>query len=106
VEAPGGGRSFVALTGKGLPAVEFLNNLLGRRNRPTSGTLAKQRLQLVLVQDRMKLPPEVLEAIREDIIAVISKYVDIDQDGIEVILTPGTGTDKLTANIPVRRTRA
>jgi cell division topological specificity factor len=88
-----------------MPAVEFLNNLFGRRNRPASGSLAKQRLQLVLVQDRVKLPPEVMEAIREDIIAVISKYVDIDQDGIEVILTPGVNTDRLTANIPVRRTR-
>lgn len=85
--------------------MELLNNLFGRRNRPSSGTVAKQRLQLVLVQDRVKLPPEVIEAIREDIIAVISKYVDIDQDGIEVILTPGSNMDKLTANIPVRRSR-
>jgi len=85
--------------------VEWLNNLFGRRNRPHSGTVAKQRLQLVLVQDRVKLPPEVLEAIREDIIAVISKYVDVEQDGIEVEITAGSNTDRLTANIPLRRTR-
>lgn len=85
--------------------MELLNNLFGRRNRASSGAVAKQRLQLVLVQDRVKLPPEVMEAIREDIIAVISKYVDIDQDGIEVVLTPGSNTDKLTANIPIRRSR-
>ncbi|HUS17998.1 MAG TPA: cell division topological specificity factor MinE [Chloroflexia bacterium] len=88
-----------------MPAVEFLNNLFGRRNRVPSGSLAKQRLQFVLVQDRVKLPPEVMEAIREDIIAVISKYVDIDQDGIEVVITPGSNTDRLTANIPLRRIR-
>jgi cell division topological specificity factor MinE len=46
-----------------------------------------------------------MEAIREDIIAVLSKYVDIEQDGIEVVLTAGSNTDKLTANIPLRRTR-
>lgn len=85
--------------------MELLNNLFGRRNRPHSGTVAKQRLQLVLVQDRVKLPPEVLEAIREDIIAVISKYVDVEQDGIEVVITAGSNTDRLTANIPLRRTR-
>lgn len=85
--------------------MELLNNLFGRRNRASSATVAKQRLQLVLVQDRVKLPPEVMEAIREDIIAVISKYVDIDRDGIEVVLTPGSNMDKLTANIPVRRSR-
>ncbi len=85
--------------------MELLNNLFGRRNRAGSGTVAKQRLQLVLVQDRVTLPPEVMEAIREDIIAVLSKYVDIEQDGIEVVLTAGSNTDKLTANIPLRRTR-
>ena len=85
--------------------MEWLNNLFGRRNQPHSGTVAKQRLQLVLVQDRVKLPPEVLEAIREDIIAVISKYVDVEQDGIEVEITAGSNADRLTANIPLRRTR-
>jgi cell division topological specificity factor len=85
--------------------MELLNNLFGRRFRRGSATVAKQRLQLVLVQDRVKLPPEVMEAIREDIIAVLSKYVDIDQDGIEVVITPGSNSDRLTANIPLRRQR-
>jgi cell division topological specificity factor len=73
--------------------------------RENSATVAKHRLQLVLVQDRVKLPPEVMEAIKVEIIAVISKYVDIDQDGLEVTLTRGDSLDKLTANIPVRRDR-
>ena len=85
--------------------MELLNNLFGRRNRAGSGTVAKHRLQLVLVQDRVKLPPEVMEAIKEEIIAVISKYVDIDKEGLEVTLTTGDKLDKLTANIPVRRAR-
>jgi len=73
--------------------------------RETSAEVAKHRLQLVLVQDRVKLPPEVMESIKEEIIAVISKYVDIDRDGLEVTLTRGDTLDKLTANIPVRRAR-
>jgi len=73
--------------------------------RESSAAVAKHRLELVLVRDRVKLPPEVLEAIRSEIIAVISKYVDIDQDGLEVTLTRGDKLDTLTANIPVRRPR-
>jgi cell division topological specificity factor MinE len=46
-----------------------------------------------------------MEAIYEEIIAVISKYVDIDKEGLEVTLTTGDKMDKLTANIPVRRAR-
>ena len=57
----------------------------------------------MLVQDRVKLPPEVMEAIKEEIIAVISKYVDMDKEGLEVTLTTGENMDKFTANIPVRR---
>ena len=46
-----------------------------------------------------------MDAIRTEIIAVISKYVDVDQEGLEVTLTTGDKMDKLTANIPVRRAR-
>lgn len=87
----------------------FFDRLFGRE-RPseregTPANSAKQRLQLVLVQDRVKLPPEVMEAMRADLIAVISKYVDVDVEGVEFNLTKGEQFDKLTANIPVRRPR-
>ena len=88
--------------------MDFLTNLWGRLTGTApepSGTIAKHRLELVLVHDRVKLPPEVMDAIREEIIAVISKYVDIDKDGLEVTLTTGDKMDRLTANIPVRRAR-
>ena len=88
--------------------MDVLSNLWNRLTgtpRESSATVAKHRLQLVLVQDRVKLPPEVMEAIKEEIIAVISKYVEIDKEGLEVTLTRGEDLDKLTANIPVRRAR-
>jgi cell division topological specificity factor len=88
--------------------MDFLTNLWGRLTGTTpepSGNVAKHRLQLVLVNDRVKIPPEVMDAIRTEIIAVISKYVDVDQEGLEVTLTTGDKMDKLTANIPVRRAR-
>ena len=88
--------------------MDVLTNLWNRLTgtpRVSSADVAKYRLQLVLVQDRVKLPPEVMEAIKEEIIAVISKYVDIDKEGLEVTLSRGESLDKLTANIPVRRAR-
>jgi cell division topological specificity factor len=88
-----------------MDAIMNLWNRLTGGPRESSASVAKHRLQLVLVQDRVKLPPEVMEAIKEEIIAVISKYVDIDKEGLEVTLTRGESLDKLTANIPVRRAR-
>lgn len=84
----------------------FLDTLLGRR-QPASSSVAKERLLTVLVHDRVKLTPDMMEAMREEIIAVISKYVDIaDPDAIEVSLLRGEASDHLKADIPVRRTRS
>ena len=81
----------------------FWARLTGVAPAPASATIARHRLELVLVQDRVKLPPAVLDQIREELIAVLSKYVDIDRDGLEVTLTRGEHLDRLVANIPVRR---
>jgi len=84
----------------------FIDALLGRRPQ-TSGTVAKERLLTVLVNDRVKLTPDMMYAMREEIIAVISKYVDIaDPDAIDVSLMRGESADHLKADIPVRRTRS
>lgn len=83
----------------------FLDTLLGRR-RETSSTIAKERLLTVLVHDRVKLTPDDMEAMRAEIVAVISKYVDIaDTEAIDVSLLRGEESDHLKADIPVRRTR-
>ncbi len=89
--------------------MSFWDKILGRQ-RPserngTPANMAKQRLQVVLVQDRVKLPPEVMDAIRAELVAVISKYVEIEPEGVEFLLTKGEKFDKLTANIPVKRAR-
>lgn len=81
----------------------FLDTLLGRKPQ-TSGAVAKERLLTVLVHDRVKLTPEMMEDMRAEIIAVISKYVDIaDPDAIDVSLLRGEQSDHLKADIPVRR---
>ena len=80
--------------------MNILNRLLGRAE-PTSREVAKDRLRLVLVQDRVNLSSEKMNELKDELIRVISKYVEIDRDGIEISLTQRARQSRLTANIPV-----
>ncbi|MEN9222064.1 MAG: cell division topological specificity factor MinE [Thermostichus sp. BF3_bins_97] len=64
--------------------VSFFERIFGR-SRGTSST-AKDRLQLLLIHDRINLPPERLQAMKEEILAVISKYVPVDVDSVDIAL--------------------
>ena len=78
--------------------------MLGRlfaRPQPTSREIAKNRLQLVLVHDRVNLSPQVLQMLKDELIDVISKYVEIDVDGTEVTFTQSKRQSRLTADIPI-----
>ena len=83
----------------------FLDKLFGNGANNKSGSVAKERLQLVLLQDRVKIPPAIMEEMRDEIIAVISKYVDIDNEGIEIDLAQVDKQNCLVANIPVIRAK-
>jgi cell division topological specificity factor len=82
--------------------MNFIDRLLGRSSN--SGQTAKERLQLVLLQDRIKIPPDTLDRMRDEIIHVISKYVDIDTEGIDISFTKASQQNCLVANIPILRT--
>ena len=75
------------------------------KKKPSS-SVAKDRLKLVLVSDRSGCSPEVMEKIKNDIIAVISKYIEIDQEGLDIkIHQANDGTSNgpaLFANIPIK----
>ncbi len=69
---------------------------------------AKNRLRLVLMHDRTQLSPALLEQMRDDMVDVISKYVEIDQSALELNLESAgdeSNTIALVANIPVLRAR-
>lgn len=76
--------------------------------RKSSGSVAKDRLKLVLVSDRANCSPEIMEQIKNDIIGVISKYVEIDTAGLDIKITQtesegNNGTvPALFANIPIK----
>ena len=50
------------------------------KKNKASGSVAKDRLKLVLVSDRAGCSPEIMEALKNEIIQVISKYMEIDTD--------------------------
>ncbi|MDQ7029687.1 MAG: cell division topological specificity factor MinE [Ardenticatenia bacterium] len=83
--------------------MDFLRRLLGRE--PSSREVAKERLQFVLIYDRTGLSPGVLDTLREEIVAVLSRHIDIDRDGIDLSVTQEGRQTKLIANIPLRSRR-
>lgn len=80
----------------------FFNRLTGRQ--PASKEVAKDRLKLVLIHDRTDISPAVMEMMKDEIIAVISKHVDIDRNGVDIKLTQEDHESRLVADIPILKT--
>jgi len=85
--------------------MSLFQRLFGPRES-TSREIAKNRLQLVLVHDRVNMSPQLLQTLKDELIAVISRYVDIDVEGMEVTFTQNRRQSRLTADIPVVGARA
>jgi cell division topological specificity factor len=79
--------------------MNFLDRIL--RHSDDSAQVAKQRLQMVLIQDRTNISPETLNLLKDEIVTVISKYVAIDQANVQVTISESNLGHQLIANIPV-----
>lgn len=95
---------------------ELLSDVVSRCNKLISASIAskkqdspkddaKNRLKLVLMHDRTNLDPSVLEQMRDELVEVISKYVEIDKDALDLNLESETNTIALVASIPVLRAK-
>ena len=73
------------------------------RNKKSAAS-AKERLQLVLVHDRTDLTPAQLEALKDDLLKAISKYIEIDPDAVQIGLERDGREQRLVADIPLRNT--
>ena len=91
---------------------ENIKNIFKRNKKrellkPSSKDTAKERLHLVLMQDRANVSADFLDMMRKEIIEVIKKYIDVDENDIDVRLTNRTNEDGTTgapalyANIPI-----
>ena len=83
---------------------DTITRLLGLQR--ASATTARERLQLVLAHDRSDLNPELLEQMRREILEVVSRYVEIDFDEVDVSLETEDRVTALVANLPIRRAKA
>ena len=81
---------------------EVVMKLLNR-NQKTSKEIAKDRLKVVLIHDRANISPEVMQALKNDIIEVISHYMDINKNEMEISLENDDNSVALLANITVNR---
>ncbi len=78
--------------------IEFFNRLFGRQN---SGATAKERLRLVLMSDHLSLAPEMIDSMKRDLVDVISKYVQVDREKIDVHFENQDNALAMLANIPI-----
>ena len=85
--------------------MRVLERLMGRRHESSSGVVAKERLRLVLAHDRSDISPGLLEMLKDEIVTVISRHVDIDADGVEVTFSRDARETRLVADIPLSTRR-
>ena len=76
-----------------------LSRLFGRKRK--SANQAKERLQLVLVHDRTNMTSSSLEDLKDELIEVISRHIDIDPRAVMIEMTKDGRQQRLVADIPV-----
>lgn len=82
----------------------------GFSNKAKPKDVAKDRLRLILIHDRGDIPGETLDKMRAEILEVLSKYIEIDSNDVEIAVTKsdcieGDSASSLVANIPIKAIR-
>lgn len=81
--------------------LDFLTRLFCKESAG-SKDVARERLRLVLIHDRSMVSPELIAALKEDLIQVIQQYMDIDVESLLVNLENEDDSVALIANIPIK----
>ncbi|HBX68954.1 MAG TPA: cell division topological specificity factor MinE [Chloroflexi bacterium] len=79
---------------------DFLDRLLGKNRK--SANQAKERLALVLIHDRTNMTSSALEALKDELIEVISRHIDIDPTAVNIEMNQDGRQQRLIADIPIR----
>ena len=81
--------------------IEFFKQLLQRR--PKSASVAAERLKIILAHERRGVSAPLMEQMKEEIIQVISKFVDVDTQNIEVKFSDNSDIELLEVTVPFQR---
>lgn len=84
---------------------ELLEQFFRWKRPVNSRDEARNRLKLVIAQDRSGISPEALEAMRKEILEVVARYVDIEPSESEFSLESDDRMTALIANLPIKRVR-
>jgi len=77
----------------------FLERLMGKKQN--SANAAKERLKLVLIHDRTDITPGQMENMKNELLQVISKYVNIDPKTVKIDMAQDGREQRLVADIPI-----
>jgi cell division topological specificity factor len=83
--------------------IGWVEKFLGKKT--TSADQAKDRLRLVLINDRTDLTSDELESMKNELLAVIAKYLNIDSPSAQISMTQEGREQRLVADIPLRIAR-
>jgi cell division topological specificity factor len=84
--------------------MNWIDKLLGRDEK--SGVTAKKRLQMVLIHDRSDVSPGVLAQIKDEIIQVFVKHLDINPEDVVVNVDQDERESRLVAEVPLMAVHA
>ena len=79
---------------------DFIERIFGKNRK--SANQAKERLHLVLVHDRTDLSSSALEDLKDELISVISRHIDIDPSAVNIEMNKEGRQQRLIADIPIR----
>ncbi|HEX2994992.1 MAG TPA: cell division topological specificity factor MinE [Anaerolineales bacterium] len=82
--------------------MSIFDRIFGKKN---SADNAKERLQLVLIHDRTDLTPAELDSLKDDLIAAISRHVEIDAQAMQIGVQHDGRSQRLVADIPLKAAR-
>lgn len=71
-------------------------------NKAQSANQAKERLKLVLIHDRTDLTPDKLEKMKNELLQVISRYIEIDPEAVKIRMAQEGREQRLVADIPLK----
>ena len=84
---------------EGIDMGDFLNRLFGREKK--TAKQAKERLQLVLIHDRAALNPGKIDMLKDEMIDVLSRHIDVDPSAVHIKMTQDGRQQRLIADIPL-----